>query len=201
MGYTTKLSAHVTITPPIRGAELNEHQEWTWYTTGRGYDDRNVRLAVTEEQIGTPGGDTLLIRWADTLEVPEEWVKVGIDSMAGHLTDLVHAFPGHDFTGWIDAVGEEPGDVQYRFRLLGRGVDTVRAELCWPDVAALVVAHHPEVYVTDGTRTVGWHCLTCDADSGKLASLADADRGVEHHIAAAAIAEFRSQSAQEWPTP
>ena len=60
--------------------------------------------------------------------------------------------------------------------------------------------HHVEATMT-GETVFGWHCLTCDADSGKLASLADADRGVEHHIAAAAIAEFRSQSAQEWPTP
>ena len=54
-----------------------------------------------------------------------------------------------------------------------------------------IEAHHPEVYVTDGTQTVGWHCLTCGDDSGSLASLADADRGAEQHIADAAIAEVR----------
>jgi hypothetical protein len=41
--------------------------------------------------------------------------------------------------------------------------------------------HHTEAFIEDGTRQIGWQCLTCGQEEAGFASIGAAERAANRH--------------------
>jgi hypothetical protein len=131
MGYNTFFTGEIRIDPPLSWAEIRGSDflpEVAWD------NDLAVKLRVQDETTETDDG-TLVRRWADAvLPVTDDRYKA-YDILA-HVQRLIDRYgTEHRFTGYLDAAGEERGDLWRLYVRDGRAV-RVEPRIVWPDEPA-----------------------------------------------------------------
>jgi hypothetical protein len=126
MGYTSTAEGVIKISPPL------SHQDLKGVPDFIGDDEAEVELVITEAEVETDQG-TLINRQASVVrpkDEGEDWKRYYTDNQ---LQTLVAAFPGHEFHGYFEFLGED-GE-RWRTVLKGREVhEYVRPELRWPEL-------------------------------------------------------------------
>lgn len=124
MGYYSTVEGEITITPPITWGELRRipgDPDETWWS---------VKLPVSEETAETDEG-TVIRRYVDKVTpAREDGYKAG--KLEEHVQEVIDAFPGHVFSGYLEVSGEEPGDL-WRVHVKGGRAIRVDAEIVWPE--------------------------------------------------------------------
>lgn len=130
MGYYTNYSDEIAIEPPLSWAELQEVPQFC--VGDYGYSDRDVKLRVVDEKVNTSEG-LLIKRTATHIEPSSEDSYKGY-SIVEHVQELVDKFgKSHAFTGYINAEGEEAGDL-WRLYVIEGNATKVEPEIIWPVV-------------------------------------------------------------------
>jgi hypothetical protein len=127
MGYYTRFEGEIIIDPPLAWGEVKDSP---WLSDEHG----DVVLLLAEETVteDTDEGTSVFTRKTGAAVVP-----VTDDSYKGydivrHLQQIVDAFPGHIFTGYISAEGEEAGDLWRLAVKDGRAVK-IKPRIVWPE--------------------------------------------------------------------
>jgi len=121
MGYSNHFSGRIDIVPPLSFQELEQMDPALFAV-------RDILLATAEDRVTTSEG--ILLRRQGVALVPHEEGYSGY-RVEEEIAQFVRAYPGHEFTGRIDAVGES-GD-HWRIKVMpDRRVVTFYAELTWP---------------------------------------------------------------------
>jgi hypothetical protein len=124
MGYASRLSGELTITPPLKWSEYRD-------SAFRHGDGSLIKLKEAVAEYDTDEGQTT-VRTANVV-VPKWQDSVEAGNLVTDLIALVNAFPGHYFAGCIVRDGEDTGDVE-RFWIAANGhVKSEKALLRWPD--------------------------------------------------------------------
>lgn len=127
MGYYTTYSGEIRIVPPLTWAEAKDSP---WLSVDHG--DLMLLLEENAETVETDHGTDTFTRKSVTAVVP-----ITDDSYKGyqiedHLQQIVQAFPGHEFTGYISAEGEDAGDL-WRLAVMDGKAVKVKPRIVWPD--------------------------------------------------------------------
>jgi hypothetical protein len=129
MGYYTRFDGEIRIAPPLAWGEVKGSP---WLSDDHG----DLMLSLVEEDVTaeTDEGTSVFTRKSVNAISP-----VTDDSYKGydivtHLQKIIDAFPGHTFTGYISAEGEEAGDLWRLAVKDGRAVK-VMPRIVWPDEA------------------------------------------------------------------
>lgn len=126
MGYTTRVTGEITITPPIPWHEV-ENGPFTG--TSREHRDVNLRLC---EEIVRVDGDRLLRRTADAV-VPAFEDSYKAYYIVEHLQELIDQYgQGRTFAGRLDGEGSDAGDM-WRLVVRGGRAVLVQPTITWPD--------------------------------------------------------------------
>jgi hypothetical protein len=126
MGYNTRVTGEITITPPIPWHEV---ESGPFTGTGREHRDVNLRL---REEIVRVDGDRLVRRTADAV-VPAFEDSYRAYDVVPHLQELIDAYgAGREFAGRLEGEGEDSLDVWRLVVRDGRAV-LVTPVITWPD--------------------------------------------------------------------
>lgn len=127
MGYNTRVSGELTMTPPLA---WNEFKNSPFHVPADEYGDLDVKLAVTEETVDTDEGP--LIRKTATALVPAWDDSFKAYHLVEHAQQAIDAFPGREWSGRLECEGEEAGDL---WRVIVRDGRAVKVEprIVWPD--------------------------------------------------------------------
>jgi hypothetical protein len=134
MGYETRVSGEITITPPLPYPKIRQSP---FRSISR---DETVLMFVEDNRVEETEEGTLSRATATGIKAREEGLQkhYGLDI---ELSKIVEGNPGHQFEGALVVAGVEPGDiVRYRVERVsgpGRGVSyrvvKDKAVLRWPD--------------------------------------------------------------------
>lgn len=121
MGYRARFSGEITITPPLTWAEIK-------HKSRRGLQDLRIRLH--EDVTDTDQGQNRIVTGVAVAPGTTDEAYAGYD-MVPELQSLVDAYGSHEFSGHIEATGEE-GD---QWRLLVRDGKAIQVypRVVWPD--------------------------------------------------------------------
>lgn len=122
MGYDSRHTGHVTITPPLTWAEIRNS------TAGPLKD---LRVEVTETVEDTPTG-RITVATGDAI-VPITGGSYSGYEIQAELQSIIDEFPGHDFAGSIEVRPEDPDGTPWRFIIRGRTVVRQVARYEWHD--------------------------------------------------------------------
>lgn len=128
MSYTTHVTGEFTITPPLAWTEFKDSKFAPHYVTSR-YDPELI-LRVSERSVDTEEGP-LLHRVADAL-VMREIDEYCADGLLEQVQKAVNAFPGHEFSGYLECEGEDNTDI-WRVYVKNRKAIKVEAQIVWPE--------------------------------------------------------------------
>lgn len=131
MGYYTRFGGEIRITPPLPWVEIKTSP---FVVTGDyGSVDRDCKLRIVEESVDTDEG-TLIRRHADAVVCTYDG-QTKAYCIVEHLQELLDLHgEGHTFGGYIEAEGEEAGDLWRLMVKNGRAVK-VEPRIVWPDEA------------------------------------------------------------------
>lgn len=128
MGYLTKVSGQIEISPPITWGELRKSN---WPINDRYA--RNVRLVIEETEVDTDDG-TMIRRVATAIApmiLDEPYKAYEIDD---HINEIADTFgKGREFSGYLSGEGEEPGDL-WRLYIRDGAAVRVTPEIVWPEM-------------------------------------------------------------------
>ncbi|MFG1846873.1 DUF6205 family protein [Micromonospora carbonacea] len=128
MGYITRFTGEIAITPPIHWGDIKDSPFLP--DNARNRDGRDVMFRIAEAERDTLEG-TLIARSAVALAPTWEDEMRGYD-IVEHVQQVVDAHPGHEFTGRLDCEGEEAGDL-WRLEVHDRRAVKVTPRIVWPD--------------------------------------------------------------------
>lgn len=133
MGYYSDWDGEITITPPIPWKDIKDS---VWLpgsvkNYSAGYANRDICFRINSEFVETEDG-TLTRKEAVAVEVayPDHGKNYHV---VENLQDILDAHPGHQFTGYLEAVGED-GE---RWRVVitsKRAALSIAPEVVWPEV-------------------------------------------------------------------
>lgn len=129
MGYNTRVTGEIAITPPLTWAEFKDSPFNT--SSIDAYDGlKEVKFRIVETHVDTDEGT--LTRITATALIPASEEEQKFYNLVVHVNQAIAAFPGHTFTGRFDCEGEETGDL---WRVVIRDGRAVRVEprIVWPD--------------------------------------------------------------------
>jgi hypothetical protein len=128
MGYVTRFTGEIAITPPIPWGQIQDSP----FLPDDAQDryGRDLMFRITEEAVDTAEG-RLYRRSAVALMSTWEDDARGYD-IVEHLQEAVNTYPDHQFTGRIDCAGEETGDL-WRLEVHDRIAVRVNPRIVWPD--------------------------------------------------------------------
>jgi hypothetical protein len=126
MGYYTRASGELEIQPSLTWTEIKD----TPFLVNDNDNDNLWIVDVEEEQEDVEGG--LLIHRRGTAVVP----RYGDESRKYYdaetdLNQLVQTFPGHEFIGYFELVGED-GE-RSRLKVINGRVKRFEPRLVWPE--------------------------------------------------------------------
>jgi hypothetical protein len=125
MGYYTHYTEEITITPPIpyskvKGTPFLADEEDFW-----GWNGKDVKFEITEDSEGK--------RYASAIGPAQEDEYKGYH-IVEHVQEIVDMFgDNHEFSGYINAEGEETGDL-WRLYVLNGTATAIKPEIIWPEV-------------------------------------------------------------------
>jgi hypothetical protein len=139
MGYDTRVTGRVAITPPLTWEEISEHGA-DWLPERAWMAGQGFKLVVEERPIdGVPGG---FMREAAVV-VPVSDDSYSADALPeDEVRGLVRRFPGHSFDGMFEGHGADFGD-GWRLHVRSRHVHLVQCRVVWPDPPALFPTEGP----------------------------------------------------------
>ena len=118
--YDSYHSGTITITPPLSWAQIRSRP---------GLHD--VKLVLNEIHEDTETGQTTTTT-AVAVE-PRTSSAYNGGEIAADLTNLLEAFPDHEFAGVITARPEDPDGLPWRYVVRSRWVERQEARLMWPE--------------------------------------------------------------------
>jgi hypothetical protein len=124
MGYNTRVTGAILITPPLTAAELRAHPEVK--------DGDCAYVQVNEEPVETDEGT--LIRTTGNAIVPWRDEEYKAYDLVEQVQHIVSTFPDRAYEGRFDCYGEENPDIWRLVIRDGRAVQ-IRPQLIWPDEA------------------------------------------------------------------
>lgn len=134
MGYESRVSGSIEITPPLNWAEYKGADDYRYKTDG-GSEQTWLRLALEEKPVETAEG-TLVRKFVRYIEpnMAHLRLKNAEEGVRTDLVALVGMFGGsHSFTGYLLRVGEHLNDVQ-RYWVEDGVVRTEKASpMTWED--------------------------------------------------------------------
>lgn len=137
MGYYTRVTGEIRVTPPITWAEA---KDTTWAQQGSGHYDRDFEFVLhmneQDDETVIEGELVQVVRRTFTRVEPRWDDSYKAYYSKENLQQLVDAFPGHEWIGYLEGEGEGAGDGPDIWRLYVRDgkVIEVRPELVWPEV-------------------------------------------------------------------
>jgi uncharacterized protein DUF6205 len=127
MGYRTAAYGTIAITPPIPWGKIKD-SPFRPNELG-GSLDLDIHLMVVESVRETDEG-TLTAREATGVEQRYEDDPRNYQ-IQEHLQQLIDAFPEHTFTGRLDMIGEDSGDM-WRLKVVDRRAVRFDPHIVWP---------------------------------------------------------------------
>lgn len=128
MGYVTYVTGEFAITPPLTWNEFKDSKFAPHNATSR--HEPSLLFRVAEDSVDTDEG-TLLRRTATALVMRQidEYRERGL---VAEVQEAIDAFPGREWTGWLECEGEENTDM---WRVVIRDGRAIRVEprIVWPD--------------------------------------------------------------------
>lgn len=130
MGYYTRLSGTIKITPPITWREA---KDTIWAQQGQREEELTLELN-TEVYDTEIEDDVVTVSRKEFTHVRATWEDEQIKAYRTEecLQQIVDAFPGHDFSGYIEGVGEESPDI-WRLTVRGGRVVKIEPTITWPN--------------------------------------------------------------------
>ena len=128
MGYYSDWEGEITITPPIPWKDIKDSH---FRPTPAYQSQVNLQFSVTEEAKELEEG-TFYRKVATAVVVshPSESKNYYVTQ---NLQEILNAHPGHQFTGYFEAVGED-GE-RWRVVITSDRIATeIKPELVWPEV-------------------------------------------------------------------
>lgn len=128
MGYYSTVTGEIAIIPPIPWKILKDSP---LLPGSRGRKDRDASLRIEETTVDTDDGT--LIRRVGAGIVPGWDDSYKAYDLINHVQEIVDAFPGHTYAGYLHVEGREEGiDIWRVYVKDGRAVE-VRPEITWPE--------------------------------------------------------------------
>lgn len=127
MSYTTSFDGSIDITPPIPWGKIKDSPFLP--VNAKGREGRDLMFTLTQYERHTDEG-VLLVTQADSLVSTWSDEARGY-SIVKHLQEVVDLFPDHEFTGRIDAQGEDAGDM-WRLKVVERQATKFEPKIVWP---------------------------------------------------------------------
>jgi hypothetical protein len=124
MGYQTRYSGEIVITPPLKWSEMKDDPY---------LDDQygDVMILVEEEPVDTDEGVLVTKLGYAIVPIWEDPYK-GYD-IESHIQKIVSQYPTHAFSGAIRGEGEDSGDMRRYVITTGGKVEVQTAQWTWPD--------------------------------------------------------------------
>jgi hypothetical protein len=129
MGYYTRLTGEIYTSPPI---SWKEAKDTIWAQQNQREDE--LTLEMFEETVPTElDGEYVQVVRRTFTHVRPTWDD-GIKAYKTEqiLQDIVDFFPGHEWSGYIEGVGEEYPDV-WRLYVKNGVVNRVEPKIVWPE--------------------------------------------------------------------
>lgn len=126
MGALTLFNGEISITPPIAWSHVRDSR-FRPENAAAWCDGRDLKFRLDEQAEEREDG-TMIHRQAVALQ-PTEEVMVRLD-IVKHMQEVLDAFPDHEFSGCIEAVGK-CGPWQLRVR--DRQAVRIEGSIVWPD--------------------------------------------------------------------
>jgi hypothetical protein len=128
MGYDSSMRGEITIEPPLRWFE---YKDSPYRSREHAMENRKgLYLVERSEQVETDDG-ILEARTATAVAFPWPY-PVRLSLVEEELQELVDAFPGHQFVGYLHGQGPVWGDIWRLGVTDGQAVKTVPM-IAWPD--------------------------------------------------------------------
>jgi hypothetical protein len=126
MGYYTRVTGELVITPPLTAAEIRH------WEANVDIQQVNIRLKVAEETLQVEEGELTKRTAAAVLPWSEDRFK------AYSVIEDVQAFlnmfgTGHQLTGWFDCAGEEDDDL-WRLHVIDGKATKIEPQIVWPNI-------------------------------------------------------------------
>lgn len=126
MGYYSTVTGEIAIIPPLSWKEIKDspllpHDE----------QRQDAKLALEESTVDTEDG-TLIRRNAPRI-VPATDDSYKAYDVVGAVQEIVNAFPGHTYTGYLQGEGEENDDMWRVYVKDGKAIE-VKPEITWPEL-------------------------------------------------------------------
>lgn len=133
MGYYSTGEGQFTITPPLNGKELRglpnfERTADTEQTLGYGPE---VKVEVREDTTYNDDGSETIRRTGTSVVLEYDGLSAKNYYTKEQLQALVNEYPGHQFEGYFEFVGED-GE-RWREIVKDRKVIEVKPEMRWPE--------------------------------------------------------------------
>lgn len=126
MGYSSRWSGEIWITPPVPWAKLKDSD---WHRA-RTLMDKCIAIYLNEETEPTDEG--VNIRRTGTRIVVCDSGDHSHYKMDTHLQEIVNELgPGYSFTGRLDAKGED--GARWRLKVIDGKVVQFEPEIVWPE--------------------------------------------------------------------
>lgn len=127
MSYSTRIDGSVSITPPLTWAQIKDSPLFR-DNIGISRSWPDVYLVLDEETVHTDEGQ-LTRRTCERIDPMEETRG---DTLVADIQAVIDANPEHEFAGWFECFGEEPGDI-WRAVIRGRKAVRIEPRIVWPD--------------------------------------------------------------------
>ncbi|MFC1436029.1 DUF6205 family protein [Streptacidiphilus sp. N1-3] len=128
MGTITSVTGEITITPALT---WNQIRDSAFNPRSPSYDDdANVHLYIEQDTVQTDEGP--LQRLTASALIPATEDPFRAYRLIEHVQQLIDAFPGHQFTGRLDCMGDDAGDL-WRVVLRDRCAVKVKPQIIWPE--------------------------------------------------------------------
>jgi len=125
VGYYSTITGAITIAPPLT---------WTEYKdSGFAPGPRNLAAVAlrTHEEPRDGEGGVMFVRWADGI-VPATDERIRAYDLDDEVQAIVDAYrSGHTFSGYLEIVGDEQGDLWRLYVWNGRAI-RVEPTITWP---------------------------------------------------------------------
>lgn len=126
MGYITRFTGELTITPPLTWAEIRDSP----FSPDRFEDNRlDVKVRVEESEADTDDG--LVIRRPGVALVPAYDDEMRGYDIVEHVQRFIDTYPQHTLSGRFDCEGEETGDL-WRLEVHDGRAVKVTPRIVWP---------------------------------------------------------------------
>jgi hypothetical protein len=127
MGYYTSFEGEITITPPLPWRDIKDSP---FVDAEQG--DKDCKLRLVEDTVETDDG-TLTRKQA--VAVTCTWSgQVKAYRIVEHLQELVDRHgKGRSFIGYIEAEGEDAGDL-WRLAVVGGRAVKIQPQIVWPEI-------------------------------------------------------------------